>query len=125
VVYGGRNDQDQENGGGGIVQTVLLIVVAPLTATLIQLGISRSREFLADESDGLLTGKPQTLASALQKLEYYAKHRSLSAATPATAHMFIVNPRRGGDWLASLFSTHPTTAQRAAKLQELAQRLGR
>ncbi len=121
---GGRNDQDQ-NGGGGIVQTVLLIVVAPLTATLIQLGISRSREFLADESGGLLTGKPQTLASALQKLEYYAKHRSLSAATPATAHMFIVNPLRGGDWLASLFSTHPTTAQRAAKLQELAQRLGR
>ncbi|HWR05694.1 MAG TPA: hypothetical protein VN379_02420 [Sporomusa sp.] len=69
--------------------------------------------------------QPQALASALQKLEYYAKHQSLPAATPATAHMFIVNPLKGGDWLASMFSTHPTTAQRAAKLQELAQRLGR
>ncbi|MDF2570881.1 MAG: hypothetical protein K0R55_2485 [Sporomusa sp.] len=57
--------------------------------------------------------------------DWCRKHQSLPAATPATAHMFIVNPLKGGDWLASMFSTHPTTAQRAAKLQELAQRLGR
>lgn len=121
--FGGRNDQ--ENSGGGMLQTLLLVVVAPIAAMLIQLGISRSREFLADESGGLLTGKPQALASALQKLEYYSKNRTLPAATPATAHMFIINPLKGGDWLASLFSTHPTTAQRAEKLQKLAQRLGR
>lgn len=123
--FGRNNDEEQENGVGGIIGSVLLMVVAPLAATLIQLGISRTREFLADESGGLLTGNPQALASALQKLEYYAKHQTLPAATPATAHMFIVNPLKGGDWLVSLFSTHPTTAQRAAKLQELAQRLGR
>jgi heat shock protein HtpX len=123
---GGRNDEEREGGiGGGIVQFVLLIVVAPLAATLIQLGISRSREFLADESGGLLTGKPLALASALSKLEYYAKHQGLPAATPATAHMFIVNPLKSSDWLAGLFSTHPTTAQRAVKLQELAARLVR
>ncbi|WP_371377007.1 zinc metalloprotease HtpX [Sporomusa aerivorans] len=123
--FGRSNDEEQEGGAGGIIGSMLLIVLAPLTATLIQLGISRSREFLADESGGELTGKPQALASALEKLEYYAKHQALPAATPATAHMFIVNPLKGGDWLVGLFSTHPTTAQRVAKLQELAQRLGR
>ncbi|SDE54976.1 zinc metalloprotease HtpX [Sporomusa acidovorans] len=128
VLFGGfgrNNDEEQENGVGGIIGSLLLMVVAPLAATLIQLGISRTREFLADESGGLLTGNPQALANALQKLEYYAKHQTLPAVTPATAHMFIVNPLKGGDWLANLFSTHPTTAQRAVKLQELAQRLGR
>lgn len=124
--FGRSNDGDeQDSGAGGLIGSLLLIVVAPLAAMLIQLGISRSREFLADESGGRLTGNPLALASALQKLEYYARHQTLPAATPATAHMFIVNPLKGGDWLASLFSTHPTTAQRAAKLQELAQRLGR
>ncbi|MCE5284584.1 MAG: zinc metalloprotease HtpX [Pelosinus sp.] len=126
--FGRNNDEGQEEGAGGIIGSVLLMVVAPLAATLIQLGISRSREYIADESGGLLTGNPQALASALQKLEYYAKHQTFTAATsatPATAHMFIVNPLKGGDWLVSLFSTHPTTEQRSAKLQKLAQRLGR
>ena len=123
--FGRSSDEEQEGGAGGIIGSVALIVLAPLAAALIQLGISRSREFLADESGGQLTGKPQALASALEKLEYYARHQTLPAATPATAHMFIVNPLKGGDWLANLFSTHPTTAQRVEKLQELAQRLSR
>lgn len=123
--FGRSSDEEQEGGAGAIIGSVALIVLAPLAAALIQLGISRSREFLADESGGQLTGKPQALASALEKLEYYAKHQTLPAATPATAHMFIVNPLKGGDWLVGLFSTHPTTAQRVEKLQALAQRLNR
>ncbi len=123
--FGRSSDEEQEGAAGAIIGSVALIVLAPLAAALIQLGISRSREFLADESGGQLTGKPQALASALEKLEYYAKHQTLPAATPATAHMFIVNPLKGGDWVVGLFSTHPTTAQRVEKLQALAQRLNR
>lgn len=119
----GRNEDEEDSGS--LVQSLALMIVVPLAATLIQLGISRSREFLADESGGRLSGKPLALASALQKLEYYAAHRTMPEATPATAHLFIVNPLKSGAWLASLFSTHPTTAQRTEKLQALAQRLGR
>lgn len=127
AIFGGLGRSDDEDGGGlpAIIEFVLLVVVAPLAATLIQLGISRAREFMADESGGRLTGNPLALARALEKIEYYAQHRTMPAATPATSHMFIVNPLKGGDWLISLFSTHPTTAQRAAKLQELAKRIGR
>lgn len=125
AIFGGlgRSD-DGDSGLPAIIEFVLLVVVAPLAATLIQLGISRSREFMADESGGRLSSNPMALARALEKIEYYAQNRVLPAATPATSHMFIVNPLKGGDWLISLFSTHPTTAQRVAKLQELAKRIG-
>lgn len=123
AVFFGRSDDD--DGVPAILEFVLLVVVAPIAATLIQLGISRSREFMADESGGRLSGNPLALARALEKIEYYARNRVLPEATPATSHMFIVNPLKGGDWLISLFSTHPTTAQRVAKLQELAKRIGR
>ena len=119
----GRSDDD-EGGIGGIVQFVFLIVLAPLAATLIQLGISRSREFQADETGGLMAGKPTALASALRKIDYCARHGALPDATPATSHMFIVNPFSGaGNWVTSLFSTHPSTEQRAARLEELARRI--
>lgn len=109
----GRSDDD-EGGIGGIVEFVFLIVLAPLAATLIQLGISRSREFQADETGGLMAGNPIALASALRKIEYYARHGALPEATPATSHMFIVNPFAGaGSWVTNLFSTHPSTEQRA------------
>lgn len=122
AIFGfGRGDNEDGGGIGGIIEMVFLIVLAPLAATLIQLGISRSREFQADQTGGLMSGNPLALASALQKIEYYAKHRVMPEATPATSHMFIVNPfSGGGDWMMSLFSTHPTTAQRVEKLQELA-----
>lgn len=119
----GRSDDD-EGGIGGIVEFVFLIVLAPLAATLIQLGISRSREFQADETGGLMAGNPTALASALRKIDYYARHGALPEATPATSHMFIINPFSGaGSWVTNLFSTHPSTEQRAARLEELARKI--
>ena len=125
AIFGlGRGD-DEEGGIGGIVELVFLIVVAPLTATLIQLGVSRSREYMADQTGGTMSGNPLALASALKKIEYYAKHRVMPAATPATSHMFIINPLSGaGGMLVSLFSTHPSTTDRVTKLEAQAKKMG-
>lgn len=125
AIFGmGRGSDDEGNGVSGILEFVFLVVLAPLAATLIQLGISRSREYLADETGGSISGNPLALASALQKIEYYAKHQVLPEATPATSHMFIVNPLTGvGSWMTSLFSTHPQTEQRVARLKEQAKRV--
>lgn len=122
AIFGRGNDDD--NGIGGILEFVFLVVLAPVAATLIQLGISRSREYEADETGAKMCGRPMALASALQKIEYYAKHRVMPEATPATSHMFIINPLSGaGSMMSSLFSTHPTTQMRVAKLQELANKI--
>ncbi|MDR3589633.1 MAG: zinc metalloprotease HtpX [Negativicutes bacterium] len=122
AIFGGRSD-DEGEGFGGILEMIFLIVLAPLAATLIQLGISRSREYQADETGGLVSGNPLALASALKKIEYYAQNRVLPEATPATSHMFIINPLSGaGSWVSSLFSTHPPTEERIARLQQLAKR---
>ena len=122
AIFGRSNDE--ENGVGGILEFVFLVVLAPLAATLIQLGISRSREFEADETGATLSGKPMALASALQKIEYYAKHQVMPQATQSTSHMFIINPFSGvGGWMTGLFSTHPKTQLRVAKLQELANKV--
>lgn len=122
AIFGmGRNDE--EDNGGGIVGLLFTIIVAPLAATLIQLGISRAREYEADASGGEICDNPLALASALQKIEYYARNAVLPSATPATSHLFIVNPFSGrGDLLRTLFSTHPATADRVAKLEEQASR---
>ncbi|SMC56345.1 zinc metalloprotease HtpX [Sporomusa malonica] len=119
----GRSD-DEEGGIGGIVEFIFLVVLAPLAATLIQLGVSRSREYLADQTGGTVSGNPLALASALKKIEYYAKHQVMPEATPATSHLFIVNPFSGaGGMIVSLFSTHPATADRVAKLEEQARKV--
>lgn len=124
AIFGFGRSNDEENNGSNILEFVFLVVLAPLAATLIQLGVSRSREYLADESGGEYCGDPLALASALEKIEYYAKNRVLPDATPATSHLFIVNPFSGtGDWIMSLFSTHPATSQRVARLREQANRL--
>ncbi|MCE5285041.1 MAG: zinc metalloprotease HtpX [Pelosinus sp.] len=126
AIFGGfgRSDDDDDNGIGGIVEFIFLVVLAPLAATLIQLGISRSREYQADETGGTVSGNPAALASALEKIEYYAKHSMIPEATPATSHLFIINPLSGkGDFIMSLFSTHPSTADRTARLRELAKRI--
>lgn len=120
AIFGSNRDDEE---GGGIAGLIFTIVVAPLAATLIQLGISRSREFEADQSGGQISGNPLALASALQKIEHYAKRAVMQQATPATSHMFIINPLSGvRGTINSLFSTHPATAQRVAKLQEQARK---
>lgn len=121
AIFGaGRSDEEENGGMAGMLFT---IIIAPLTATLIQMGISRSREFEADETGGKICRNPLALASALQKIEHYAKHAVMQQATPATSHMFIINPLSGaGKTIMNLFSTHPDTAQRVAKLQEQARR---
>jgi heat shock protein HtpX len=124
AIFGGGRSDEEDNGIGGMIGFVFLIVLAPLAATLIQLGISRSREYQADESGGRMSGNPLALASALRKIEYFAKHGVMSQATPATSHMFIINPLSGaGSWMVGLFSTHPATEQRVAKLEALARKV--
>ncbi|AIF49612.1 zinc metalloprotease HtpX [Pelosinus sp. UFO1] len=116
----GRNDEEDN---GGIIGTLFTIILAPLAATLIQLGISRSREYLADQAGGKISNNPLALASALEKIDYYAKHQVLPSSTPSTSHLFIINPLSGaGNWAMSLFSTHPTTKERVARLREQAGR---
>ena len=118
IFGGGRRDSDEhESGGGGVLGGLLMIVVAPIAATLIQLAVSRSREYQADASGAQMAGQPWGLAKALEKLEM-ASTMAPMHATPATAHMFIVNPLRGGG-LMSLFSTHPSTQERVARLRAM------
>ena len=110
---------DRENRNP-IVQIVLMFV-APLAATVIQMAISRSREFEADKGAALITGHPEWLQSALSKLDNYAKHGVLQDANPATAHMFIVSPLKGGGKaVLNLFSTHPPTEERIRRLELMA-----
>jgi heat shock protein HtpX len=108
--YGGRDDRDRGGGFGAL----LMIILAPIAAMLIQLAVSRSREYQADASGAHMTGNPYGLASALRKLDTYSK-RVPMAATPSTAHLFIVQPLLGMDF-ASLFSTHPPIAKRIERL---------
>lgn len=118
----GRSD-NEDRGNKNPIMFVLLIValiVAPLTATLIQLAISRKREYLADADGALLTRRPNGLASALEKIAGYP--RGMKSATTATAHLFISNPfkkNKKGDWLVSLFSTHPPVEERIRILREM------
>lgn len=109
--YGG--DRDRDRGGGGIA-ALLMLILAPIAAMLIQLAVSRSREYQADESGAHLAGNPYGLASALRKLDAYSR-RVPMAATPSTAHMFIIQPLLGMDF-SSLFSTHPPIAKRIERL---------
>jgi heat shock protein HtpX len=114
----GRSSEDDEGGGtGGILGMLVLAIVAPLAAVLIQMAISRAREFLADAAGAQISRKPWALADALEKLER-AAHALPMEANPATAHMFIVNPLRGGSIL-HLFSTHPPVEQRVARLRAM------
>ena len=115
IFGGGRRD---ENGGGGIIGMIAMMILAPIAAALIQMAISRSREYQADATGAELCGNPLWLASALKKLDAQSK-RVPMAASPATAHMFIVSPLRGGG-AARLFSTHPPMAERVSRLEKMA-----
>jgi heat shock protein HtpX len=120
---GSHSDEDGE--GSSPFAGILMMLVAPIAATLIQLGISRAREYLADETGAAISGDPLALASALARMEQAAAHVPSAAAQPATASLFIVNPFAGGTGMARLFSTHPLTADRIARLEAIAgRRLG-
>ncbi|WP_456450597.1 zinc metalloprotease HtpX [Hydrogenimonas sp.] len=115
AFFGGRD----ENSPNPIVM-LLLSIILPIAAMIIQMAVSRSREFEADAGAARLTGHPEWLESALLKLENYNRRSMLPEATPETAHMFIVNPFTGKDIsFANLFRTHPTTEQRIERLEEL------
>ena len=117
AIFGvGRSD---EEGGGNIFSTLLLALLAPIAASLIQFAISRSREYLADATGAKLCGNPLSLASALGKLGTYSKQVPMHEGSPATAHMFIVNPFAGG--IGKFFSTHPPLEDRIRRLREMAQ----
>ncbi len=116
MFFGGSSDDDRPN----FIVTLALMFLAPLAASIIQMTVSRNREFMADEGSARMTGHPEWLQSALSKLEHYARGTMIPEAQPETAHMFIINPFTGKDIsLRQLFSTHPTTEQRIEKLEEL------
>ena len=115
IFGGGRRDQEEGGGGGGGLGLILMSIIAPLAAMLIQMAISRSREYLADATGAGFAGTPEGLARALEKLGAYSKRLPMDAS-PATAHMFIVNPLSGRS-LMSLFSTHPPLEERIARLR--------
>jgi len=120
AIFGGGRRDDEEGSGGGVVGALLMAILAPIAAMLIQLAISRAREFQADASGAQLAGRPWGLAKALEKLEMASRMAPMDA-TPATAHLFIVNPLRG-EGLATLFSTHPPIQERIARLRAMATR---
>ena len=115
--YGGRDNRDQ--GAGGAIVGLLMIILAPIAALLIQLAVSRSREYQADKTGAEVSGDPMALASALRKLERASEIVPSQTAKPAFAHLYIVNPLRGQSW-AGLFSTHPPIEERIRRLEEMA-----
>jgi len=115
IFGGGRRDDDE--GAGGMIGGIAMIILAPIAAALIQMAISRSREYEADATGARICGNPLSLASALRKLQASSQRVTLDA-NPATAHMFIVNPLRGGG-LMNLFSTHPPMEERIARLESM------
>jgi heat shock protein HtpX len=114
--FGGRDDDER----GGVLGMLVMAILAPLAATMIQLAISRTREYQADASGAKLTHNPLNLANALRKLETANERMPLADATPATAHLFIVNPLNAG-MLSRLFSTHPPIEERIRRLEHMTQ----
>lgn len=114
AIFGGRSDDDE---GGSPVAALVMMIVGPIAALIIQMAISRSREYVADEGGARLAGNPRYLSSALRKL-HMASQQIPMQATPATSHMFIVNPLIGGG-LLKLFSTHPPMEERVARLESM------
>lgn len=116
AIFGGSRSRDRQ-GGGNAIGFLVAIIIAPIAAMLVQLAISRSREYAADKQGALLAHSPSGLARALGKLNEASKVRRLNAS-PQTAHMFIVNPL-SGDFFATLFSTHPPIRERIKRLEEM------
>jgi heat shock protein HtpX len=121
-AFGGGDDE--EEGAGGFVGALLMMILAPIAAMIIQMAISRAREFGADRGGAEILGDPLPLAAALEKLERWSQgamaQHAETEVRPATAHMYIVNPLTGGAGLINLFRTHPPTEDRIARLREMA-----
>ncbi|MDJ0784565.1 MAG: zinc metalloprotease HtpX [Desulfosarcinaceae bacterium] len=115
AIFGGYRGDDDEGGGVGMIGALALSIIAPMAAMVIQMAISRSREYLADATGARFAGSPEGLARALEKLGAYSQRRPMNA-NAATAHMFIVNPLSGRS-MQSLFSTHPPIAERVQRLR--------
>ncbi len=124
LMFGGHamdtsgSDDEEGSGAAGLLGGLVMIILAPIAATLIQLAISRTREFNADAAGAQIAGDALALASALRKLERWSARLPM-AINPSTAHMYIVNPLHGGA-IMNLFRTHPPTEQRIARLEQLA-----
>jgi heat shock protein HtpX len=114
MIFGGYGGRDREDRGGGGLAALFMLIVAPIAATLIQLAVSRSREYQADATGAHFTGNPYALASALQKLDAYSRRIPMQAS-PSTAHLFIIQPLLGINF-GGLFSTHPPIAKRIERL---------
>jgi heat shock protein HtpX len=117
AIFGGFRGSDEDEGGG-ILGFLFMAILAPIAAMLIQMAISRSREYLADETGARLSHNPESLARALEKLAMASERIPMAAARPSTAHMFIVNPLTGQS-LANLFSTHPPIEERVRRLRSM------
>lgn len=117
AIFGGFGGRDRD--GGNLISMLAMAILAPIAAGLIQMAISRSREFHADEGGAKISKKPEALASALQKLENYSKQRPMRGASPSTAHLFIVNPLAAKGF-ANMFRTHPPTEERIKRLRQMA-----
>jgi len=122
ALFGGHREN---NSGMGWIGALAAMIVAPMAAMLVQMAVSRSREYQADRLGGMICGNPLWLASALRKIEQYAHgiRNEQAEAAPATAHLFIINPLTG-EGMDNLFSTHPNTANRISELEKLAAELG-
>lgn len=121
AIFGGGS-REREEGGGNMFSLLFMMIVAPIAAMLIQMAVSRSREYMADEGGAKVTRDPLALASALRKLQMGAQNIPMQvsdATATSTAHMFIVNPLSGGG-IANLFSTHPPMEERIARLEAMA-----
>jgi heat shock protein HtpX len=117
AMFGGRS-RDDEEGGSNPIAMILLAILAPIAALLVQMAVSRSREFQADATGAQVAGRSWGLAKALEKLQMANQAMPMADATPATAHLFIVNPL-SGQTLMRLFSTHPPLEERIARLRAM------
>jgi heat shock protein HtpX len=125
-LFFGGGHRDNNGGGLGLIGTLAMVILAPIAAMLVQMAISRTREYAADDMGARIVGRPQWLASALAKLEAaaHAIPNDDAERHPATSHLFIVNPL-SGERMDNLFATHPSTENRIAALEQLARELGR
>ncbi len=122
AIFGGGRNSDGEHANP--IALMIVAVIAPIAAAVVQMALSRSREYMADAGGAEISGKPLALASALQKLDNYAQHRVLAGATPSSSGLFIINPLAGiSSFSVNLFSTHPSTEDRIKKLREIAARM--